>query len=283
MPLISVLGWEGHSRALRDLGLLLTRYRELAWEMTKQEITHRYAGQALGVFWAIGHPLALIAVYVFVFSFVFGLRFAEVLDVPRDYTTYILAGLIPWMAFQESMNKGCGVILTNSRLVKQVVFPVQVLPLTVVLASLLTQLVATVVLFGYLLFTRTELPPTLALLPLLVVFQALAMAGVAYLLASVSVFFRDLREIVQVFGMIGLYLAPIFYQPSALEKLGPGFTLILWLNPFSYLVWCYQDVIYFGRLAHPVAWVVLPVFSVICFYSGYRVFRRLSHGFGSAL
>ncbi len=265
---------------LRDLRDLVTRHRELTWAMTKRDISDRYADQALGTLWAIGHPLALMAIYVFVFSFVLRVRLGGTHEMPLDYTVYILSGLIPWMAFQESMTKATGVITTNASLVKQVVFPLEVLPVKTVVAVLVSPAVATLVLMAYVLVTHGSLPWTYALLPGLVVFQVAAMIGVAYALSAVAVYIRDLKDVVTVFSIAGLYIMPVFYLPTWVPKL---FMPIIYANPFSYMTWCYQDVLYFGRFEHPIAWFVFPVTALVSLFGGYAVFRRLRLYFGNLL
>jgi lipopolysaccharide transport system permease protein len=269
-----------HFDALQELIALLSRHRELTWEMTAREIKDRFAGQAFGILWVVGHPLILIGVYIFLFAIVFKTKIGGTHELPLDYTTYMLAGLIPWLSFQESMSKGATVIVSHANLVKQVVFPVAILPVKCVLASLLTQGVMTVLLSAYVLITFGALPWTFALLPLLFLLQALAMIGISYTLAAIGTYFRDLKEFVQVFSTVGMFLIPIFYLPGWVpNSLKP----ILYLNPFSYVVWCYQDACYFGRIEHPWAWLLFSVGSAGTFYLGYRVFRKLSVAFGNVL
>lgn len=277
---MSLLSGRSHWLAFREVLGLLTRHRQLTWEMTRREIADRYAGQMLGAIWAVAHPLALMAVYVFVFAFVFRIKIGGTAELPLDYTTYILSGLIPWMAFQESMNKGTTAILANANLVKQVVFPIEVLPVKTVFASFSTQIVATAGLAAYVFATHGRLLWTYGLLPVLFLFQALAMIGVAYVFSAVSVYFRDLKDFVQVFCVAGMYVMPVFYLPSMVPEL---FRPLLYFNPFSYLAWCYQDACYFGRLEHAWAWPVFCGGSLGVFYGGYRVFRKLKLCFGSVL
>jgi len=273
-----------HLVAFQQLIALLTRYRQLTWEMTKREISERHAGQVLGTLWAVGHPVLLMALYVFIFAFVFPTRLGLSEDLPRSYVLYILAGLIPWITFAEAMNKSTVVIIGNASLVKQVAFPLEVLPIKVVLAAFVTQLVATPLLLLYAAIVDPRgLPWSALALPALFVLQLLAMIGTAYLLASITVFVRDLRELVQVFTTAGLFLAPILFLPAWLESAWEPLLWVLYLNPFSHLVWCYQDVLYFGRVAHPVSWAVLVPLSIGAFYGGYRIFRKLKIIFGDVL
>lgn len=273
-----------HLQALRQLVALLVRYRELIWELTKREISERYAGQMLGAIWAIGHPILLMALYVFVFAYVFPTRQAMAGEMARSYVVYILAGMIPWITFAESMNKSTGVIVGNSSLVKQVAFPLEILPVKGVLSSFVTQLAASTILIGYSLWVDDGgLPATVALIPILFSMQLLAMIGVAYLLASVTVFIRDVREITQVFTAAGLFMAPILFLPDWIDRAWPPLSFVLHVNPFSHLVWCYQDALFFGTILHPVSWAVTAILSFATFYVGYRVFRKLKLMFGEAL
>jgi lipopolysaccharide transport system permease protein len=273
-----------HFLAFGQLIALLTRYRQLTWEMTKREVSERYAGQVLGTLWAIGHPVLLMALYVFIFAFVFPTRLGLSEDLPRSYVLYILAGLIPWITFADAMNKSTVAIIGNAGLVKQVAFPLEILPVKVALAAFVTQLVATPLLLLYaVVIDPRGLPWSALALPGLFALQLLAMIGIAYLLASLTVFVRDLRELVQVFTTAGLFLAPILFLPVWLESAWKPLLWVLYLNPFSHLVWCYQDILYFGRIEHPVSWALFVPFSVGVFYGGYRIFRKLKIVFGDLL
>ncbi len=278
--MLSALNVRGNLQAFGELTLLLTRHRRLTFELAKREIGERYTGQLFGRFWAIGHPLALMLVYVFVFGFVFKARVGGTLDMPLNYTSYLLAGLIPWLAFQESMSKSGTVVLANTNLVKQVIFPIEVLPVKAVLATLATQIVFLGLLTLYNLLTYHGLLWTWLVLPLLFLVQSLAMIGVSYLLASIGVYFRDVKDFVQVFCSLSFFLLPMLYLPESIPR---AVRPVLYVNPFSYMVWCYQDILYFGRFAHPSAWWVFTGMSLFIFVLGYRVFRKLKVMFGNVL
>jgi lipopolysaccharide transport system permease protein len=271
---------KSHAYAVRELGQGLARHWRLTWELAKREVTDRYKGQVLGIIWAVGHPLILIGIYVFIFAFVFQAKLAGAHGLAGDYATYLLAGLIPWMTFQDTLNKNVAVIIANSSLVKQVVFPVEVLPAKGVVASFLTQFITTSLFFVYYAAVHRSLPWTIGLLPLLWAGQFLAMTGASFLISAVGTYFRDLKELIQVFCLVNLYLMPIFYQPDWVPVYARP---LLYLNPFSYMVWCYQDVCFAGSIEHPFAWPVFLGGSVLTFYCGYRVFRKLKVYFGNVL
>ncbi|MCP5151348.1 MAG: ABC transporter permease [Ectothiorhodospiraceae bacterium] len=265
---------------LADIGARLWAHRELTWEFVKRDVRDRHAGQALGALWAFGHPIFLLALYVTLFAFVFQMRAAGAIELPRDFTVYILAGLVPWLTFQEVLVRACTAISANDSLVKQIVFPIEILPVKVVLGSFLSQLVSLAVVTGYLLVTDNAIPATYALLPLLCVVQIAAMVGVCYALAAVGVFLRDIKDMVTVFNAANLFMQPILFQP---EVLPAPLRAVIYANPFSHIAFCYQDAMYYGDLVHPWSWLVLAVGSVLALGGGFWFFRRLAPYFGNVL
>src|SRR5262249_23229831 len=167
------------SAIVRYLHLIWAR-RELTWELTRREFTERYAGQIFGALWAIAHPLIVMLVYVFVFNFVYKAKMDS--TGPQglfDFSMYILSGLVPWMAFAEVLGKSTSVITGNGNLVKQVIFPIEVLPTKTVLASFITQVILTVALMTYSAMCFQILPWSWCLAPFLLLVQLLGMLGFA--------------------------------------------------------------------------------------------------------
>lgn len=278
--MLEILYPKYHVQAFRELISLLTRHRQLTLEMTKREISDRYMGQVFGTVWAVGHPLILMAVYVFVFTYIFSMKIGGTPDLPFSYAAYLMAGLIPWMGFQEAMNKSTTVVINNANLVKQIVFPIEILPVKGALSSLVTMVISFMVFIVYVILSYRMVHWTYVLLPALLLLQTLGMIGVSFVLASVGVYFRDMKDFVTVFNVVCFYAMPMCYLPSSVPK---AVQFVLYLNPFSYLIWCYQDVLYFGRFEHPAAWVIFSTFSIGIFYVGYRIFRKLKTMFGNML
>jgi len=280
IPMISLFNLPAHCRAIADLFRILVRRRELTLEMAKREVTERYRGQVLGTVWTILHPLILILVYIFLFVLVFRIRIGGTREMPLDYTTYILAGLIPWLTIQDVLAKSAQAILSSRNLVKQIVFPVEVLPAKTVIASMTTFVISLVILLVYVIATQPRLFWTYALLPVLAVLLFLILIGISFFLATVGVFLRDVKDFVQVFNFVGFFLIPMFYLPAQVP--GP-LRPILYINPFSYVIWCFQDALYFGAIRHPWAWAVMAVMALLLPAAGYRFFNRLRNMFGNVL
>ena len=269
-----------HHYAFRFFAELAHRYRTLIWEMAKREIAERYVGQVLGMFWAVGHPLISVAVYIFVFGYVFRMRAGSGTTESLSYTVYLLSGLVPWLTFTDVLNRACSSVLANAALVKQIVFPVEILPIKTVAASLVTQVVATICLLVYIVVTSGFLHPLTAVLPMVFILQVIGLIGLAYALGAMTVFFRDLKDIVLVLTGLGLYISPVLFTETAVPR---AFEAVMLLNPFSYIAWVYQDTLYYGRFAHPWAWPVFAAMQLAFLSLGFRLFRVLRPGFGDAL
>ena len=267
----------GHVHPLRSL---VTVHRELLWEMTKRDFAERYARHWLGTVWVVAHPLFLMGLYLLVFAVIFKPQLQSNPAMSGDYAAFLLAGLVPWLTFQEAMNRSCGSIVGQAGLVKQVVFPLHVLPAAQVLAAGAGQVISLAALVAYLLIKYQGLPATWALLPILAILQVCAMLGVGFMLAAISVYLRDLKEVVLVFGAIGIYLMPVFYP---VEWAPAAIRVLLYLNPFTYMTWCYQDALSAGRFDHPAAWVLYPLLSFGMLFIGSRMFDRMKAYFGSVL
>lgn len=265
---------------IRDFYSIVSMHYELIWDLAKRETGERYAGQILGRIWPVLHPLMMMSIYVFIFSFVFKVKIGSEHELPLDYTAYILSGLIPWLVFQEVMAKSTGVIVANANLVKQVVFPVEVLPIKSVLSSMLPLAVSLTVLLLYVLFVSGGLPWTYVLLPVVVGLAVVLMLGVAFLLSAVGTYFRDIKDIIQVLTVINMYLMPIFYLPMWVPEI---FKPVIYMNPFSPMIWCFQDALYYGQFEHPWAWMIFSAESLLVFILGFLLFRRFKTMFGNVL
>jgi lipopolysaccharide transport system permease protein len=267
-------------QAFHELLLLLTRQRALVLEMGRRELSAEHTGKALGGFWGFVQPLFLLAVYAFIYGVVFKAKIGGTYELPRNFTIYLLSGLVPWFAFQLAMSRSTGVIVGNANLVKQVVFDLNVLPIASTLAAMFSLILGLAFITVYTLAAYHTLPLMYVALPVVVLSQFFAMAGVSFTLASLGTFIRDVRDVIQLSAVVLIFLMPIVYLPNQVPS---AFNPVLWLNPFTYMVYCYQDVLYFGRFQHMWSWVLFPLWSLIIFAAGYRLFRRVRPYFANVL
>ena len=267
-------------RAILAFFSILFKQQELTREMTRREFSERYAGQALGIFWGFAHPAAVVLIYIFIFTFVFQARVDSSENGSiANYAVYLLAGLVPWMAIAETLNKGTQVITSNANLVKQVIFPLEILPTKTVIATYINELL---LLAGVLVYAMIQMPIgwSLCLLPVLLALQFIQMLGISMVLSTLGVYIRDLKDIVQVFCLVNIYLMPVIYMPGWLPS---SVRWLIYLNPFSYQTLCFQDAIYHGTITHYWVWAVYAALSFFALGMGYRLFAKLRTSIGNVL
>ncbi|MDE5878484.1 MAG: ABC transporter permease [Desulfovibrio sp.] len=280
---VSLLSPLAYARAMGTMTATLWRHRVLWRETARQDIEDRYAGQMLGSLWFIIQPVLTMLVFIFVFAFALRVRMPVNIDSTQSwggYVLYLVSGMVTWISLQEILNRSVFAVTASANLVKQVIFPVEVLPAKMLLSALLTQAISLVVCFCYGIFVYGAPPVTVLLVPALMALQMLLSLGIALLFSALAPFFRDLKDVIQMLSFILMYSMPIFYT---LEMLPPWAGKILLLNPFSHVIICWHDVIYWGAFTMPLSWVVFPVFSVISFAVGARVFLALKPMFGNVL
>jgi len=276
----SLLHLGAHVQAFGEAVDFLRRQRALVFAMAKRDIGNRYAGQLLGTFWAVGHPLFQMAVMVFVFGVVFRQKIGGTYDLPLDYTVYILSGLSAWLSLAPVLATSSTAVTSNANLIKQFTFDARVLPAKEIVIGSVVWAVSVAIVMLYTVVVYRSVPWTYLLLPVLTAIHFMTAMGCAWGLAALSVFLRDVKDVITLINTAMLYLLPVVYLPAWVPEI---FRPIIFINPFSYLIWVYQDVLYFGRIEHPWAWVVASLFALFLFTSGYRLFRRLQPMFGSAL
>lgn len=258
----------------------LWRNRSLVRELTLRDLKGGHAGHGLGATWLFVQPLVVVATFMLIFGVVIGARMAVSVTFPGDYTSYLLTGLVPWLLTANALGRSTTAFSSNANLVKQVIFPIEVLPVASTIACFLIFLPSVTLMLGYKLVMGGGLQPLALLLPLVMGLHFVLILGLMLALSVITPFLRDLREIVTVYTAISMYFTPAIYLPDWVpEKL----RLFLYLNPFSYVVWVYQDVLFFGDIRHGFAWVVFGGMAVGAFLGGLVLFRRIRPFLGNVL
>lgn len=262
---------------------ILWKNRILLRETSRQDIEDRYAGNIFGVVWFVIQPLLTMVVFIFVFVFALRMRMPETAALDTawgGYVMYLLSGLVPWMSLQEIMNRSVTAITSSANMVKQVIFPVEILPAKMILSMFLVQVISLAVyfLFGSI---RYGLPPlSVVLLPLVIGSQMMLSLGIALLFSALTPFFRDLKDVVQMLCFIIMYSLPIFYTPQMIPE---QILYILMINPFFHIIVCWHDAIYWGNCTMLISWIIFPLFSLFVFAVGARAFLSLKNLFGNVL
>ena len=221
----------------------------------------------------------MIAIFTFVFAKIFGARFGARGNA-WEFALYLFCGLLPWTAFQEAVQLSTQTIITHANLVKRVVFPLELLPVSHVLASFVNQLFGTIALVIASLVIQREIHPSLLWLPVLFVPQLLATLGAAWLVASLGVFLRDMVQVMSLVLTAWMYLTPIIYPESVVPE---RYRMILNLNPFTPLVRSYRHVVLEGKPPDWPGLAYFTVFALVIFVFGYWWFARTRRSFADVI
>jgi lipopolysaccharide transport system permease protein len=262
----------------RPLFELPGRY-ELVLSLARRELVARYKGSMLGIIWAVLTPVVMITIFTFLFAGVFGARFGAS-SSPWDYALYLFCGLLPWTMFQETVQSSATTIITHSNLVKRVLFPLETLPAAQAFASLGNQLFGTIALLIASLVLGHQLSVTVLWLPVLLVPQLVLTLGVAWLVASLGVFLRDLAQGLSLFLMAWMYLTPIIYPESIVPD---KYRALINLNPFTALVRSYRRTMLEGQAPDWAGLASFSLFAIVVFGFGYWWFARTRKNFADVL
>jgi lipopolysaccharide transport system permease protein len=267
------------ARAFTYPALTVWRNRSLIRVMVRRDILGRYRGSFGGAFWAVFNPLLLMLTYFFVFGVVLQSRFGP--DPSRTgFALYFLAGMLPWLAFSEAAGRAPTVMLEHRNFVRKLVFAVETLPVNLVVSGLVSEGFAVVLYLAGLVLVRGGVPASALWLPALVVPQVLFTAGVAWFLAGLGVFFRDLGQINGFLLTLWFFLTPICYPETSLPAAAVP---LLAKNPMFVLVRGYRDILLEGRApAFPPLWKLWLVAAAVC-VAGHAWFYKLRKSFADII
>lgn len=260
--------------------IALWHYRELILNLALRELKVRYKNTVLGFFWSLLNPLGMMLVFTAVFT-VFMRSGVE------NFPIYALCGLLPWNYFSSAVMGSVNAIVSNANLVTKVYFPREVLPIATVLANLFNFLLTLVVLFAALVFVRAPLNPWLWLLPVVILIQSAFILGLAFILSTLNVFYRDTLMVMDVAMLAWFFLTPIFYPLEDLPRSYPiaGFEIDIHrtmyiLNPMASIINTYRDLLYRGYRTDFDFFARTAVTAFLVLIFGYWFFCRYSKRFG---
>jgi ABC-type polysaccharide/polyol phosphate export permease len=259
----------------------LVRFRDLIYNLVLRELKARYKNSALGFFWSLLNPLGMMLVFTVVFTVFMPNNSID------NFPIFILCGLLPWNYFNAGLMSSINSVVGNSNLVKKVYFPREVLPIATVLANLVNFLLALVVLFAALVVFRVSVSPWIWLLPVVILIQTCFILGLAFILSTLNVFYRDTMMVMDVVVLAWFFLTPVFYPidivPESYQLLGVTLDihrLMYILNPMASLISSYRDLLYWGYRTDVDFFLRTAATSVVILIAGYWFFTRNSGRFG---
>ena len=255
-------------------------FRVLIQNLVARELKARYRGTVLGFLWSFFNPLLLMTVYTVVFGFIIQPRDPAFEGSPWLYALFLFCGVLPWTWFSSTSLESANVLMINGNLIKKILFPAEVLPVVTVTSNLVNFLFGLPILLLFVpLFGRT-FTPYLLFLPVVVLVQYVFSLGFALLISSLTVHFRDIKDILANFLTFWFFATPIVYPLSFGTISRSGFLrTLLNLNPMTHIIGGYQSCIFYGELIHWKKLGVTFLVGLLLFWAGYAVFDRLRDSF----
>lgn len=256
----------------------LYEYREMIFSLVRKDLRGRYKGSVLGFFWTFLNPFLQLMVFTLVFSII----------MPQDidqYYLFLFVALVPWMFFASSVQDGSTSILRETNMVKKIYFPREVLPIATVTSGFVNMLLVFLVIFVTLIFSGRGIKlSTIVYLPIVMIVQYILCLGIALIVASVTVYFRDLQYILGILVMALQYMTPVMYDMSrvqdAAEKMGwPQMVTLYNLNPMTPIITIYRNILYYQTVPHINTLIEALVIGIVFIVIGELLFKKLQKGF----
>ena len=256
----------------------LTANRSLLKNLVIRDLKQRYVGSVGGFIWSFVHPIVLLVCYTFVFSVVLQLRLDPRVGT-ESFPLYLFCGILPWFMFQDTVVRSCGAITDNAALITKTVIPAEILPIAITLSNLVHHLIGlTILMVALMVFHSIHLSIlwVLLYLPILIVLAQ----GLAWLVSSLNVFFRDTTQVLNVLMVFWFWFTPVFYPA---EMVPDSFRLFIAVNPMAVLVSGYRNA--FLRLSQPDLehLLILLGWTLVAFFLGALFFRQSKPAFADVL
>lgn len=252
-------------------------HRYLLGQLIKRDVLLRYRGALFGVLWIFLSPLFMLVIFAFVFGQIFQARWPQQTD---DMPTWLVlyAGLITFNVFADTVSRSAASVRSYPSYVKKIIFPVQILPLVPLGASLIHGVFNLLILVTALAWTR-HLSASLLLFPVLLVPVILLGMGLAWFLAAWGVFIKDMTQIVPLFLQMLLFASPVFYPSSAVPA---GLQWLFRLNPLGAVIEATRAAM-LGQVLSWSAWAGALLLGAVAALLGFSFFKYARDEFADAL
>jgi len=251
--------------------------------LARRQVESKYRGAMLGMSWAVFEPLVQLAIYAFVFSFVFRARWGTGMaeDASRgEFALFLFSGLTIYAIFADAVNESPRSVLSAEQYVKQMAFPSEILAWVSLAAALFKFMINVALLMTFYRLTLGHPPITVLLLPVVILPVLLLTLGVSWLFGSLGVYLRDIGQLVGLLTTLVLFLSPIFYPASMIPD---RYRSIYLMNPFARVLEASKQVIFEGHLPN-LAWLLgLIALGWVAAWLGHIWFVRTKAGFADVL
>lgn len=259
----------------------ILRHRYLLFEFSQRDFKARFAGSTLGVLWALLQPLLMLCIYSYVFSVIFQVKWGGQEGFSNlDFAMTIFSGLIIFQIFSDPMYRCSNILTSNSNFVKKVVFPLEILPISVVLSNLFLNLFSIFIYFIALFILGYPIGLNMLWTPVILAPLVLLTTGLSFLVTTCGVFVKDLGHAMTIIMNILFYVSPVFYPVSAVPE---QFRAYMALNPFTTIIESFRNVTFHNQQPDWTSFSIVSLISLLVFIAGYYVFKFTKESFSDVI
>lgn len=248
--------------------------------MTVTDIKKRFQGSILGIFWAVIAPIIMLAIYTVIFSEVFNIRWNADTSNKFEFAMMLFCGLCMYNMFSTILGRSVGLIEQNKNFVKKVVFPIEILPVTITLSALFDCIISIIVLIIANAVIAYGTSIAVLQVPIILMPHIVFCLGAAYLFSALSVYVKDMANFISILITVCMYASPVFFPLSALPDKFRG---IIMLNPMTYGMENMRLAIIYGEVINWEYYLVSIVSAVIIYMFGRWIFHKAKRGFADLL
>jgi lipopolysaccharide transport system permease protein len=267
--------WKISSNFLRKIYI----QRSLIRNFVARDLRSRYIGSFIGIFWSVIHPIVLLATYTFVFSYIFKQRTPPGMGT-NSFALFLFCGILPWLFFQDTLQRCSTIIIENTNLVTKTLFPSEILPLVVLLSGFVNHLIGFAILLCIIIFVIGKISILILLVPVYLFFLMIFTIGLSWFIASLNVFIRDVSQILTVILTFWFWSTPIFYPADLFPK---PLKFLVHCNPLAYVVIGYRDCLLRMLMPDLGKLMIFAVTSLVVFWAGGTFFRKTKREFADIL
>ena len=254
----------------------LVERRTLLFQLVRRDFQQRFVGSAAGWLWGVIHPLVLLLSWTFVFQVCLKVR----LPATEHYTIFLFCGFLPWLLFQETVQRSAGALLDHSSLITKTMFPAEVVPVSIFLSSLINHLIGLALAIVAVAIVLRHVSPMIVFLPIYMFAVGLLAVGLGWIVSSLNVYLRDTAQIINVILTFWFWMTPIFISE---QQVPPAFRFVISANPLSFAVRAYRDRLMNDHWPNPAELAIVIGYGVAVFVAGGFFFRHLKRGFADVL
>jgi lipopolysaccharide transport system permease protein len=252
------------------------RHRELLYFFAWRDLLVRYKQAFFGIAWALFRPLMNMAVFAFLFG-----KIAQFPSEQVNYALFVLAAMLPWQLFSNSIVDGCNSLVNNASLISKIYFPRILIPIAQIMVHFLEfaitggLLVALALLMGDLKATH------LLCLPFFILLLSALSLAISFWLSALTVKYRDFRIVVPFLVQFGIFISPVGYGTFIIPE---KWLWLYFLNPMTGIIDGFRWS-FFG-ISYPQMWsaiITSTLLTCIMLWTGFCYFRKMERSFADQI